>query len=527
MTHTPHQQHKLNKIRPKICPLCLADDANEDHILHTCEAPELIEVRKRFDDKMCKLLSPTASKPSYTQSHPHSTHPLINIPMQQIYPLANQLFDTPVICILRALPESRWYRQSNTKTNMIVVQNPNLTAQVPQYPQHQNQVHIPTQLFWTLIAWHDLTHETTPVPIHTYDNRAHDIWEAVTKSKETSGSSALCWATDRILLDIVIDECKCTTELFSNIVNTYHRFLNRRMLYAHPNFSKHGNLHLDGLHQTAYVGSVFGNPPFDGNIANKSTINQTLDNAANAALTTIGFRAVFLLPLTPDKLTIRLTHPRATLLMRCPNDSIPFMPYSKWYGNDTRTGCYKESNTHLMLLMYQSENTGSLSNINIHSLNQKLANWYMHVAPKNKQTHKDFLYTTIPLHFFTSIEENNIPENWNFWAIPSSPPCIDLYSGAPQDNTYMQKTPFRDITYWPRCLSKLGLLPDTFPEFLRDIGFTVKRATELKNLIPSLLKTHTLHVFSLYWKRLSELRAIEKRKNKKVPIANAITDACI
>ena len=61
----------------------------------------------------------------------------------------------------------------------------------------------------------------------------------------------------------------------------------------------------------------------------------------------------------------------------------------------------------------------------------------------------------------------------------------------------MQKKPFKEITNWPHCLSDLGLLPDTFPEFLRDLGFTIKRTTELKNPLPSLLKTHTLHVFSL------------------------------
>ena len=169
------------------------------------------------------------------------------------------------------------------------------------------------------------------------------------------------WSTARSVYSGIIDHSRTQTSL-----------------------TKHGNLHLDGLHQTAYVGSVFGNPPFDGYISNKSTINHTLGNAAEAGATTIGFRAVFPIPLTQDKLTLRLTHPSATLLMKCPNDSIPFIPDSKWYGNDRRTGCSKESHTHLVLLMYQSENNGPLSNINMLSLNQKLANLYLHIAPINK-----------------------------------------------------------------------------------------------------------------------------------------------
>eukprot|EP00959_Pyramimonas_sp_CCMP1952_P014046 297104-Pyramimonas_sp.AAC.1 len=48
--------------------------------------------------------------------------------------------------------------------------------------------------------------------------------------------NSLCWATDPSLLDIFIDEIGCTTELFSNMLNTYRRFSQRRMLHVNHRF---------------------------------------------------------------------------------------------------------------------------------------------------------------------------------------------------------------------------------------------------------------------------------------------------
>ena len=174
VTHTPHQQHKLNKTRPKICPLCKTEDADPDHILHKCVDPELVEIRKRFDDKMGKLISPDSKLP-YTQPHPHAVHPLNKMALHQIYPFANQLHGQPAFHIMEALPENRWYRKSKTKTNMIVIQNPYPTTE---RPQAHDQIRIPNQLFWTLIAWNDLTHSATPLPIQQYDMRAQ-TWRNV------------------------------------------------------------------------------------------------------------------------------------------------------------------------------------------------------------------------------------------------------------------------------------------------------------------------------------------------------------
>ena len=57
----------------------------------------------------------------------------------------------------------------------------------------------------------------------------------------------MCWAADRLLLDIVlIDELGCERELFSNILNTYHRFKSRRMLQRNESFAKYAGIEIDG-----------------------------------------------------------------------------------------------------------------------------------------------------------------------------------------------------------------------------------------------------------------------------------------
>ncbi len=211
---------------------------------------------------------------------------------------------------------------------MITVQRPMAFGKVP---SPRDQITIPVQTFWTLIAWHHLSHELQPLPLCAYDARAENIVDAVLLAKSSSGDSSLCWAADRLLLDILVDECGCERELFSNILNTYYKFKFRRMLSVHPAFQQYGGLEFDGLCLSAYEGVVYGNPPFDGRFAGRDTINRTLDNAELASTSKSGFRGVFFLPLSKRKLSKRLLHPRVKLLMRFPNNSIPFIPESYWF----------------------------------------------------------------------------------------------------------------------------------------------------------------------------------------------------
>jgi hypothetical protein len=79
-------------------------------------------------------------------------------------------------------------------------------------------------VFWRLTAWHEITNQQRVMPIESYDKRAKDIYDVIRQTNTESGDASLCWAADKTLLDILIDEYGCTTELFSNILSTYHRF---------------------------------------------------------------------------------------------------------------------------------------------------------------------------------------------------------------------------------------------------------------------------------------------------------------
>ena len=160
----------------------------------------------------------------YAQPHPKASHPIEAIPITRLYPYATSMREKDRKLITEGLPEGRWYRKSATMPGYTTIQHPsNSRHKGPR----KKLVRIPTIVFWRLIAWHEITHQNRIIKHHEYDTRAKDIWEAVTKTKKESGDPKLCWAADITLLDILIDECGCTTELFSNIMNTYHRFTER------------------------------------------------------------------------------------------------------------------------------------------------------------------------------------------------------------------------------------------------------------------------------------------------------------
>jgi len=149
--------------------------------------------------------------------------------MHKLYTYATQLQGQLKQLIPECLPEGRWYRKSKLTNNNITIQHPH-TSKHPYVKR--KLMRTPIETFWKLIAWHETTHTNIVMPVRDYDDRAKDIWEAITKSKEESGDSSLCWAADPTLLDIITDECKCSMELFSNFMNTYHRFRERRTLAA-------------------------------------------------------------------------------------------------------------------------------------------------------------------------------------------------------------------------------------------------------------------------------------------------------
>ena len=493
VAHTPHREHTTGRKIDPSCPVCMHSDATAEHVLMECTAPKLVLLRDKLEDK---ILDSLREKPHiYDQSHPPSLSPINGMSNRMLYPYATNLHHKDIVHIIRALPEARWYRESKKRQGMTTIQKPIIGEQ--RVMKH-HQVSIPTTTFWTLIAWHQMTHLENPLPISEYDARADNIWTAVTKSKETSGDRSLCWTADRLLLDIFIDECGCERELFSNVLNTYHRFKKRCMLFVHQPFAENAGLETDGLRLEAYEGSVYGNPPFDGR---HDTIRKTLDTAEEASMCRTGFRAVFFLPLSAVRLAERCMHPRAKLLMKFPDDSIPFIPDDYWYGGSYTAGCYRQSHTHLVILMYESENIGSLKPVKLGVLQDKLAAWFMHITPFRNHNLEAIKFTTIPITSFQKLQLRALPTEWKFWrkgiVLPDN---LNVnYPGATFDSS-TKSTPFRDIIKWDRLAAHVGFFPDSFDTFLGFMGIPVSKQREIILRLNRIMKDHSYNIFKIFWK---------------------------
>jgi hypothetical protein len=169
------------------------------------------------------------------------------------------------------------------------------------------------------------------------------------------------------------------------------------MLQTNEMFAEIAGVEINGLKDEAYKGSNYGNPPFDGIKNGTNTIIQTLDKAQEASVTkSLFIRVVFFLQLTDKTLKERLKHPRAKLLMKFPNDSIPFIPDNHWYGRPRQAGCYKEKHTRLVLLTYESENLGHL-NFNYQSLHKEMSSRFIHTTPARNHNRKALEFTTVPI----------------------------------------------------------------------------------------------------------------------------------
>jgi hypothetical protein len=224
---------------------------------------KLSTARKQLEKTLLDKLQVNTHQ--YNQPHPQSKHPIEEVPDSRLYPYTTNLHHEQPVQIMEGLPESPWYHKSESKKGTMTIQYLEQSADEP-----INQKRIPISSFWTLVTWHDLTWLDIPGPIGQYNKRAADIWEAIATAEEHSGGPKLCWAADRLLLDILIDELGCEKELFSNILNTYHRFKSRRMLHRNESFAKHADIEMDGLSPDAYQYCVYGNPPFDGNTRGKN-----------------------------------------------------------------------------------------------------------------------------------------------------------------------------------------------------------------------------------------------------------------
>jgi len=250
---------------------------------------------------------------------------------------------------------------------------------------------------------------------------------------------------------------------------------------------------------------VYENPLFDGNLTNCDTINTTLYKAAMAANHTNGFCAVFFLPLTDAKINERCRHPQAKVIMKFSNNSVSFIPDGHWYGGNKHAGCYNEKNTHLILIMYESTNIGNLKPIDQHTLESKLAVWYLHIQHQNEITYShprkyQIHATGIPIKHFHAILTKTMSTEWKFWERThihntTSEISREQYIGSAHDSTFLNKSPIKDIIQWDRKIAHMGYLPDTFKDFLNIMGIPKAKTTQTENNICTIMRKHTYQMF--------------------------------
>jgi len=522
ITHTPHQEHKINKKRNNArCNLCGHEDADIDHIIHHCPHPSLERLRLKLEDRIIATIQPKPNLLTYQQQQDDRARQ--TLPGITLYPHSIDLHNERPVKIIEALPESRWYRRSRSMPNTVTIENPYMDNSSDE-PKHQR---ITVDNFWMLIFWHEMT-TSQPKPLSYYDRRAYDIWHAIKQARETSGSPSLCWATLRTLLDVLIDEIGCDTELFSNILNTYFRFRARRMLQANEPFAVNAAISVDGLHKSAYQGNTFGNPPFDGRVKGKNTITETLDQAEAACERPTPFRGTFLLPLSKQALSQRLEYEHVTLIMRFPNDSLPFIPNDYWFDKKMTTGCYNQKNTNLVILLYQnSKHTDSAFPVlNMDNLHRKLARWFICETPPRNHNANILSQTQIPLSHYEAAWAETFPEEWKFWKpLHTDMTALSDYPGAAIDLLGAGASePFKDVINWDRRAAHMGISPPTFRHLIEVVSSSQEfsNAQVVKN-ISHLMRAHTYALFRRYW-HIDRASLIEEQEDPDTNDSGA-TDA--
>jgi hypothetical protein len=83
-------------------------------------------------------------------------------------------------------------------------------------------------------------------------------------------------------------------------------------------------------------------------------------------------------------------------------------------------------------------------------------------------------------------------------------PLIDSASavyhyGAPHDTTYINQTPFKDVTDWNRMSAHVEHLPAIFDKFLREVGAPAKHIKATTTEVPA-VKAHTDKMWNIYCK---------------------------
>ena len=524
------------------CPLCGVANAGQSHLL-TCQAQGMLSCDPHLDRDMIDLVALPVRELEDTRfpacmstaAYEYIPHPALTLLYAKLFPYdtdtPQRLLKRNATLTLARLPEGRFYSSSVTRKNTVEVHHPT-------DPEKRHQ-HVVDTEFWRLIAQHRHTHSPLPLTDSEYAQRAKEIFECLEDIPIDQANDKLSYATSREPLRIIVEELDCGTELFSHLLNTFHMMPNHctdRYDAVAPFDLRRGRaasvMLLNGLDPVWWEGSVYGNPPY-GRI-----IERTRKLAARTAADTAGFRATLVIPLE-DGVIHNLSRASGQMLAVFPNGSFPFIPAGHWRGEEPlpavngRPAQYRQDNTRIAIVLYQSTDVGELKPFNIDSLHSRLAKWYIGAAPRELLTNFKLKSTNIPLDFFKEPLNTPLadafPNCWKFWnaSVGKPDPLSAPYHGGFEDSYSIRGTPYRNVVLHEPLLAMIGTLPAQFELFLHGQGHTPGKQTKaVLNQIKRRLYKHLRLRWTTYQRlvhtarRQAEADAVALAAEAAVPPSN-------
>ena len=361
-------------------------------------------------------------------------------------------------------------------------------------------------ILWKLLKWWTPPHGSTTsgTQAHAF---ANDVREALHHVQEhahrqpttacdrgTLRDKSMCWASDDTFQDIMIDifgpRAPDTTpiiEMFSDILNTYHRFNSRAMAHCPAPFAQGGNILENGCDRRHWANAyVLGNPEYNG--VKQGEQDMILQAIAHAPLAR---RAALIIPDVAEY-RAAITRTGGSIAFQWKSQSIGFTPDDYWKGIARKRNVGKIS-TPMILAVWTTPTADALHPVDTEALNRRLTAW--------TKTHNP-AKTRAPTH-------DRPPLALRTWEGPDLQPANTLnYMGAAIDDRHPDTLPASTALLWPRAMGAMGIFPPTYPTILESCGATPKAARRAVKAAAAALAT-TAHL--LWRQRCTEVNREEKQ----------------
>ena len=155
----------------------------------------------------------------------------------------------------------------------------------------------------------------------------------------------------------------------------------------------------------------------------------------------------------------------------------------------------------MALLMVQSERLEDLAPVDHRSLERRLAEWHQSVMPPDKRTEEVYAGTGLSREAY---KEWDFPTEWRLWEAGTRRVVgvDEPYPGGAADSARLNGTPARDVVEWSADLALMGILPDSFLDFLSDIGHKAADRRSVRDALQALLRRHLRDAYFSYMRLL-------------------------